>query len=136
MADGDNNRVTVAVLATKIEFLADASKNMRSEHAKDVAETQRDLKYLSTQIVQMDNDKLGRIAAIEKSLETTAILIEALARAADKLAKTVTEHQTHKATMIERWKAHQKEHGRQMILVNLVSAAFSTISGVVATLKP
>jgi TolA-binding protein len=74
---------------------------------QDVEDMRKELKYLSTQIVLIANDQLARITDLEK----------------DATAYT------------ERWKAHEREHakemGQQRVFAGVISAITSLIAAIV-----
>lgn len=94
-ADTNNGRITLAVLKNEMEHVR-----------RDIADLRKDLKYLSTQIVQIANDQLARITELEKR----------------DIARD------------ERWSAHKDEHAREVRMQRAFSGILATTESVLAAL--
>lgn len=110
MAMTEENGRAFAVMQNEIKHLREEIERLRNEIREERAEDrqrqqemQSEFKWLSTQIVQLGNDHLGRISSLEK--------------------KDVQAD--------ERWAAHQQVHTRQTGLLAGLSAALSSIATII-----
>lgn len=100
-----NGKVTLAVIQNELAHLKHAIEERSDEDRRERAEIKQELKYLSTQIVQISNDLLKRITELEKSDSQRA----------------------------ERWTAHKEEHAREnrlMMVISWIGSIIASILGI------
>lgn len=105
MPDTDT-RVTLAVLATKLEHMQRSFDGMRQDRAGDVSQMQSEIRFLSSQVVQMNKDALYRIVELEKRESASVV-----------------------------WKsAHKEEHAKDAKTQRVFAGVTSSIAGAVSAI--
>lgn len=123
MPPDDNGRM-LAVLQTEVTHIKEqlqrfekALENERKNAREQQNLLHRDIKYLSTQIVQITNDHLSRIAVLEE-VDT-----------ADHLRR-ITELEKVEAARTETWKAHKEDHAKENRIILALSGLGSIIGAI------
>ncbi len=112
MPDNDT-RVTLAVLATKLEHMQRSIDGMRQDRARDVSQMQSEIRFLSSQVAQMNKDTLKRIVELEK-----------------RESASTEWKSSHKAE-------HIKDAKTQRVFAGVASSIAGTISAIIGVLaKP
>lgn len=105
MPDNDT-RVTLAVLATKLEHMQRSIDGMRQDHTRDVAQVQSEHKLLLSQVAQMNKDALHRIVELEKRESASVV-----------------------------WKSsHKEEHAKDAKTQRVFAGVTSSIAGAVSAI--